>query len=88
MNITGNEEIETAIPVVVAKTRPRGPVTEGYAGCFSHVGKGAVVIVVVKAILAVIGHVEVGPAIIVIVAYGHAKTPPVIGDARLRGHVR
>ena len=51
VNVAGNEQIETAIPVVVAPGRSGRPVAEGHAGLFGDVGERAIVIVVVEPIL-------------------------------------
>ena len=38
-------------------------------------------IVVVEAILAEVGDIHIGPAIVVVVADGHAKSPAIVGHA-------
>ena len=55
MNVAGNKEIEAAVAVVVAPGCAGRPVAERDAGLFGDIGKGAVVIVVVEAILAEVG---------------------------------
>jgi hypothetical protein len=43
---------------------------------------------VVQAILAIIAHVNIGPAVIVVIGHAHPIAPAIIGDAGLFGHVR
>ena len=58
-----------------------------YSGLFSYVGKGTVVVVVVQTILAVVGHVKIRPAIVVVVADGASVAPAIIGYSGLFCHV-
>ena len=44
-------------------------------------------IVVVQAVLSVVADEDVGPAIVVVVANGHAESPAVVGDAGLFGNI-
>src|SRR5207248_4154418 len=50
---------------------------------FGDVGKCAVVVVAIEAVLAVVGYVDVRPAIVVVVGYGDAEAPALVGDASL-----
>ena len=54
-----------------------------HTGLLRDVGEGAVVVVVVEAVLAEVGDVDVGPAVVVVVADGYAEAPAVVGDAGL-----
>ena len=45
-------------------------------------------IVVVEAVLAQICHIQIGPAIVVVIANGNADAPAIVGHARLRRDVR
>ena len=45
-------------------------------------------IVVIETVLAVVGHVDVGPAIIVVIADSHTKAPSFIGHAGLCSYIR
>ena len=65
VNVAGNEQVETAVPVVVAPGRSRRPVAQRDTGLFSDVGKRAIVIVVVEAIFAEVGDIDVRPAVVV-----------------------
>ena len=44
-------------------------------------------IVVIKPVLAVIRDVQIRPAVVVVIADGHAKSPSLVGDARFVRHV-
>ena len=87
MNVTGNENVQAAVTVVVAKAWACGPVAERNAGSFGHVGKCSVVVVVVQPVFAVVSDVEVGPAIVVVIADRAAESPSVIRHARDVGNV-
>src|ERR1700693_1900735 len=63
--VTGNEEVEEAVVVKTAPGRPSRPPAESGSGLFGDVGKRTVMIVVVEAVLAKIGNVDVGPAIVI-----------------------
>jgi len=41
-----------------------------------------------KTILAKVGDVDIGPAIVVIIAHGNAEAPAVIRDPGLHAHIR
>ncbi len=87
VDVAGDEEIEPAVAVVVAPGGAGGPVAERDAGFFGDVGEGAVVVVVVEAVLAEVGDVDVGPAVVVVVGDGYAEAPAVVGDAGFGGDV-
>jgi hypothetical protein len=52
-----------------------------------HIRKGAVMIIAVEAVLAVVAHVDVGPAVVVVVGDADAVAPAVIGDAGFFRHI-
>ena len=83
VNVSRDKEIKLAVSVVIAEGGTGGPVSKCNARSFGYIGKRAVVIIVVEAILPVIGDVDVGPAIIVIVADRYAKTPAIVGNSGL-----
>src|SRR5450432_27762 len=87
VDIAGHEKIQPAVAVIVAEGRSRGPVAQSDAGLFGDVRKGAVVIVVIKAILAEIANVDVRPSIVIVVPDGGTKTPAIVGDSRLFGDI-
>src|SRR3981081_52327 len=73
--IAGNKEIEKAIVIVIAPGCARRPAPQRDSSLFSDVGERTVMIVVVEAVLSEIGNIDIGPAIIVIIADHNAKTP-------------
>ena len=81
VDVAGDVEVEIAVAVVVAPGGAGMPVAEGDAGLFGHVGKRAVMVVVVEAVLAVVADEEVGPAVVVVIGHGAAVTPAVVLDA-------
>src|ERR1700722_18373421 len=85
--VTGNEEVEEAVVVVIAPSCTRRPSTESDSSFFRNVGKRAVVIVVVEAVLAEIGNVNVGPAVVIEIAHHHAEAPALVSDSGLVGYV-
>jgi hypothetical protein len=87
VDVSGDEEIEASITVVITPGCTRGPVAERHACLLSNICEGAVMVVVIEAILAVVGHENIRPAIIVVVGHSDAETPSIIGDARLGGYV-
>ncbi len=87
MDVAGDEEVEAAVAVVVAPGGAGGPVAERDSGFLGDVGEGAVVVVVVEAVLAEVGDVDVGPAVVVVVGDGDAEAPAFVGDAGFGGDV-
>ena len=83
MNVAGNEQIKAAVAIVIAKAGACGPVAESNARALGDVSKRAVVVIAVEAVFAEVCHVEIRPAVVIKVAHGHAKTPAVVGYARL-----
>src|SRR5271156_441366 len=86
-NVAGNKEIEKTIVIVITPGRARRPSAQRDSSFFSNVGKGAVVIIVVEAVLAEIRNVDVGPAIVIVIANHGAKAPALVGDSGLVGDV-
>jgi hypothetical protein len=74
--------------VIVAPGRARGPPSEGHACLLGDVGKSAVAVVVIEAVAAIISHVDVGPAIIIVITHSHAESPTLVADAGLVGNIR
>jgi hypothetical protein len=68
MNVARSEEVEPSIAVIIADTYPGGPVAKRYACLFSNVSKCTIVIVLVKAILAEVSNIDIGPPVIILVA--------------------
>src|SRR4029077_18723411 len=53
----------------------------GNPGFFSYVGKGAVAIVVIQDIAVEACHIEISPAVVIIVGHGHANAVALATDA-------
>ena len=87
VHVTGDEEIEEAVTVEISPGWSGGPAAESYAGFFGNVGEGAVVIIVVEAILAEVSDVDVGPTVVVVIGDGDAEAPTLVGDARFSGDI-
>ena len=83
VGVPGNKQVKLSVAVVVAERRARRPCAQRDPCFFRHIGKGAVVIVVVEPVLAHVGDIQVRPSVVVVVAYGHAHSPTIVGDACL-----
>src|SRR2546427_7985763 len=68
VDVAGHEQVQLPVAVVIPEGAPGGPSIHGDAGRFAHVGERPVVVVVIEPIAAVVGDVEVGPAVVVEVA--------------------
>src|SRR5260370_10912331 len=91
LHVTGDVKVQLAVAVVVAERRARGPdglrAADRYARLLCMVCERAIMFVLIESILAVINDVQIRPAVIVEVAYRHAKPPSLIGYACLFGDV-
>ena len=93
-NISGDKQVETTVAVVIAE---RGPgmiahyvgisAVQAHAGSRRDIGERAVVVVVVQPICAKIRHIQIRPAIVVVVSDSNPEPPAVIGDARFGRNV-
>ncbi len=82
VDVVGDHEIDEAIAVVVAESGAGGPAAVGDSGFCGHVGEGAVAVVAIENIPAEAGDVDVGPAIVVVVAHGAAHREARRGNAQ------
>src|SRR6266849_3117468 len=85
----GRSPGESAVAVVVHESAAGAP---GFAAAgdvcfFADVGEGAVSIVVIENVLAVVGDVEIVEAVVVIVPDAHALAPAGVSQASLFGDV-
>src|SRR5882762_3417993 len=86
IDVTGHEQVELAVIVVVEESGARAPPAGGDSGRFRDVGERAISVVVVQRVAAVVGHVDIFEAVVVIVAHGDAHSVVVLrhsGEARL-----
>src|SRR6266849_3352875 len=62
------------MPVVVVVEEAGGnrPAPDGYSRLFSDIGEGAVAVVVIEDVLSVVGDVQVGIPVVVVVTHGDA----------------
>ena len=83
-----DEEVEVAIPVYVTPGCAHRRSAVGHAGFGRPVSEGPVPVVVVEAVVAeFVGHVEVGPAVAVVVPPGCRHVPARTVDTGLLRHV-
>ena len=85
VDVVGDEEIEVAVLVVVEKGAAGVPAQSwfcGQAGLRGDVGEGAVAVVAVEDVLAVVADEEIVPAIVVVVADAAALAPAGARHAR------
>ncbi len=78
LGIARHKEIELPVPIVITKRRTCRPHVEGDSRFLSDVGEGAVMVVVVKAILANVRYIEVGPTIVVVICDRYADSPAIV----------
>ena len=79
VHVVRHHQIDKSIAVVVRKGRSGGPPAVGNSCLCRHIRKGAIAIVAVKHVAAQTRHVDVRPAIVVVVAHRAAH-----GEARRR----
>ncbi len=88
VDIVGDDEIEVAVIVVITESRARSPAAGvGDASFRGDIGKRSIVVVVVERGVVEAGDVDVFPAIVVVVADGHAVSPAAEIEAGFRGNV-
>ena len=89
VDVVGDEEVEMAVAVVVEEGAAGVPTGGGLeeAGFGGDVGEGAVAVVAVEDVLAVVGDEEVVPAVVVVVADAAALSPAAAGEAGFSGDV-
>src|SRR5207249_4809292 len=70
-----DEQIEFAVIVIVEPGRARGPARRGHARFVSSIGESTVAVIVIEDVPSIAGHIEVHPAITVVISSRgtHAK---------------
>src|ERR1700712_3147062 len=86
--ITGDEEVQPSITVIVSESRTSGPCPECHAGLLCNVGESSVMIVAVKTVPAEVCDVEIRPPIVVEVPNDDTISPSIIGYSGLSGDIR
>src|SRR5438132_7558569 len=74
--------------IIVSPCGARGPLAKGHASLLRHIGKRPVVVIVIEAVLAEVGHIDIWPPVIVIVTNCHAETPALVGHTCLGCDIR
>src|SRR4029077_14782895 len=82
-----NEQIQSAVVVVIEPNGAGGPSGSGHASLLRHVREGAVPIIVVKDALTVLRHVKIRETVAIVVSNGYALSVPACGDSCLFGDV-
>src|ERR1700722_7707272 len=88
VNIPGNEEVKSAVSVIISKGGTCRPVPQLDASLLCYVSKGSVVVVVIEPVLAKVGDVDIRPAVIVVVSNGNAVSPTIVRDSGLGRDIR
>ena len=88
LDVVTHVEIEVPVGVDVEKRDPGShAVAVSHACSLGDVGEGAVSVVPVEDVGPEVVHVEVGVAVVIVIAHGDAEPVSRIADARLRRHV-
>ncbi len=91
--IVRHEQIEAPVVVVIDPGGSDGPHllavkrAARYAGLGGDVGERAVAVVVEQLVAIDVGHVEIGPPVVVVVTHGDAHTIALAAEAGFVGHV-
>src|SRR6266566_1719822 len=85
--VAGNEQVQEAIAVEVAPGGSCGPSSKGDTRFLSHIRKRPILIVMIETVFAIIRHVDIWPAVVVVIAHSHAKAPSLVRHARLGRYV-
>src|ERR1019366_9253404 len=73
MDISRDIEVKPAVAVVIAPGCTVRPVAQRHSSLFRNIGKGSVMIVVVKTVLAEVGYKNIWPAVIVVMKQGRVR---------------
>ena len=88
LQITGNEEVQVAIVIIVEKAGTYVPAISLDAGLPRDVRKSAIAVVSVKNAISIIGHQQVSIAVVVVVPCGHAHAVARSPHTGAQGDVR
>ena len=87
LHIAWYKQIQQAVAIVVAPGWPGGPTSQANARFLRHIRKRPIVIVMVETVLAVVRHVDIWPAIVVVISYSHAEAPALVRHACLGRYI-
>ena len=78
-----DEQVQTPVVVVVEPDRARGPARGRHTSLLGDVGKGPVAVIVIENALPILGHVEIGETVAVVVTHGDSLSVASRGHAGL-----
>src|SRR5437867_12075527 len=81
-HVTWNKQIEQSVVVIIAPRWSSGPAPQWHTGLLGDIGKSTVVVVVIQAVFAIVRHVNIWPAAIIVIANGHAESATFVCHAR------
>ena len=89
VDVVGDEEVEFAVAIVIDESATCGPAGSHArdSGLLADVGEGAVAVVVVEHVLAVVGDEQIVVAVVVVVADADALSPAGVLEPSLQGDV-
>src|SRR5580658_7544758 len=87
-HVTRDEKIEMAVVIVIEEAGRAAPASGRHAGLDGYIGESPIAIIVVERIFPVVGDVEVGIAVIVVIADGHAHAVVAVPCVRQAGFFR
>ena len=85
IEISRDEQVELAIIVVIEESGRCRPAPRAHACFRGDIGEGSIAVVPVEDVAAVIGHVQIGEAIAVVVTGGHSHSVIVARVRKPRG---
>src|ERR1700744_798537 len=88
VNVSGNEEIQMAISVIIAKTCSCRPIAESDSCLFCKIGEGAIVVVMVEAIFPEVRYIKIGPAVVIVIAHPYAIAPTIVCHTCFGSNIR
>src|SRR6516165_171676 len=74
LHVTRHEKVQVTVMVVVAPRGSGRPASQRYTRLFGYVAERPIMIVVVQPVLSKVRNVNVGPAIVVVVAHRDAES--------------
>ena len=82
VNVVADVEIQVPIPIDVSESGAGAPPVVPEPGLPGHLSKRPVAIVAIEDVWPVVGHQQIGIAIVVVVRDGHASSPAPVCDSR------
>src|SRR3954462_6666071 len=87
-SVARHEEVKAPVAIVVSEGGAGGPASKRDSRLLSNIGEGPVVIVMVETIFSQVGDIQVGPAIVVVVAHSDSDAPSVVRHTRFCCDIR